>query len=149
MVIKVISILVILFVSYILGVFLAPKQTDEIGKLLGISEFNQMIRNSKTKVDGITGEIKDLNDQTGGILMGSTEQIQRARDAANQMKTQINDTKNQIDGKVNQAKDVYDTANALKTKIDVLTTLSGSAGSASSGSVDFSGSNAVQPLPTN
>jgi uncharacterized phage infection (PIP) family protein YhgE len=131
--IKIPSILIILFVSYILGVFLAPTQFDEVAKFVGISEFNTMIRDSKSKLESITSEVKNLNVQTGGILDNAEDQIKRARDMVSGVQEKIETTKDQIDtvkntleNKVDQGKQIYDTANSLKKQIDTFTTLTGS-----------------------
>ena len=131
--IKIPSILIILFVSYILGVFLAPAQFDEVAKLVGISEFNTMIRDSKSQLESMTSEVKNLNEQTGGILDSAEVQIKRARDMVSgvqekieKTKDQIDTTKNTLENKVDQGKQIYDTANSLKKQIETFTSLTGS-----------------------
>lgn len=159
MVLKIASILVILFVSYVLGVFVAPAQMDEIGKLAGISEFNQTIRASKQKLDSITGEVKDLNDQTGGLFLNSAEvNIKRARDVVSEVrgtmettKSQIESAKSTIETKIDQGKQIYDTANSLRNQVNEFTTLTGSViatatGSTNSGSETASGTTSVAPV---
>lgn len=131
--IKIPSILIILFVSYILGVFLAPAQFDEVAKLVGISEFNTMLRDSKSKLESFTAEVKDINEQSGGILDAAEEHMNRARDMVSEIQEKVETTKSQIDtvkttleNKVDQGKQIYDTANSLKKQIDTFTNLTGS-----------------------
>ncbi len=128
---------------------MAPAQTDEIAKLVGITDFNQMIRNSKQQLNTITGQVKDLNDASGGLLLNSAEEnIKRARDAADQMKNSIADTKNTIEGKVTQGKQILDTANSLKTQIDSFATLTGATiGTGSSTASGETASGISQTLP--
>ena len=64
MFLKILSIALLFSVVYVLGVFLAPIQTDEIGKVLGIYEFNAHIRESKLKLDSVTNSALNVSSQS-------------------------------------------------------------------------------------
>lgn len=125
---KVGAVLVIVSVSYVLAIFLAPAQADELASIVGITEFNLQVRNVKQKLDSADSFMK-FKDQTGSLVDGSIldsakSDIDAARTQAEKLRETIKEKQMLIENKVQQANQIVDTANSLKTQIDTFTTLS-------------------------
>ncbi|MDD2745469.1 MAG: hypothetical protein PHU93_02930 [Candidatus Gracilibacteria bacterium] len=148
MFLKVGAVLVIISVSYVLAIFLAPAQADELASVVGVTEFNAQVRSLKQKLDS-TDSLMKFKDQTGSLVDGSIldsakSDIDAARAQAEKLRETIKEKQMLIENKVQQANQIVDTASSLKTQINTFTTLSGAtgtgAGSGGNTSVTLSGS---------
>lgn len=61
MIAKILSLVTIVFVVYVLGIFFVPVQTDEVGKALGIMNFNTYIRENKAKIDMVSDSVTKIS----------------------------------------------------------------------------------------
>lgn len=148
MFLKVGAVLVIISVSYVLAIFLAPAQADELASIVGVTEFNVQVRSLKQKLDS-TDSLMKFKDQTGSLVDGSIldsakSDIDAARSQAEKLREAIKEKQMLIEDKVQQANQIVDTASSLKTQINTFTTLSWATGtgtwSGGNTSVTLSGS---------
>lgn len=128
MFLKVGAVLVIISVSYVLAIFLAPAQADELASVVGVTEFNAQVRSLKQKLDS-TDSLMKFKDQTGSLVDGSIldsakSDIDAARAQAEKLRETIKEKQMLIENKVQQANQIVDTASSLKTQINTFTTLS-------------------------
>jgi len=154
MFINVVAVLVIISVSYVLSVFLAPSQADELAKVLGIAEFNTQVRDFKQTIDS-TDSITKFKDQSGSLVDGSIlesakSDIDAARMQAEKLRGVIQEKQNIIENKVQQANQIVETANSLKTQINTFTTLTWatSTGTVTTGASGSTLSGGIDSLPT-
>ncbi len=120
---QILSLVILFGTSYVLGIFFAPTQTDEIADLVGAKVFNETIRGLKTSADGVSTSLIELQSGTGGVL-----------DTLKQAKGVVQTGKQVIESKVDQTKQVIQSVeqvgnavNQLQTNVSTLTTLTGSA----------------------
>lgn len=125
MLIKIFSFILLVWAVYTLSIFFAPAQADEIGALIGAPGFNDQVRSLKGRIDGVSDTLVELKNATGGILDDAGRVVDQARSV-------VGTTRDILDTKVNQTKQVVDSVNklsdaasAVKSNIDALTTLSG------------------------
>ncbi|MDQ1343782.1 MAG: hypothetical protein QG650_502 [Patescibacteria group bacterium] len=128
---------VLITTLYVVSVFLLPEKADEIGDVLRIKTFNEVLRETKngSSEDIVVPGLKELNEGSGAL--------QNARRTVADVKNQVEQTRNVVETKVEQTKKVVNsvqkTAGAieeLKNNVSELTTLTGASatGSTSTGS---------------
>lgn len=110
MFLKVGAVLVIISVSYVLAIFLAPAQADELASIVGVTEFNVQVRSLKQKLDS-TDSLMKFKDQTGSLVDGSIldsakSDIDAARAQAEKLREAIKEKQMLIEDKVQQANQI-------------------------------------------
>jgi gas vesicle protein len=132
---QILSLILLLGTSYVLGVFFAPAQTDEIAGFIGADGVNEVIRSMKSSADTVSTRLIEFQEASGGVL-------DTAKDALWQVQDTVSASKQMIETKVDQTKKVVEkveqTANAvqdLKSSVQDLTSMSGASqsGGTSSG----------------
>lgn len=148
MIAKILWSFILLSTVYVAAIFLAPAQADEVGDLLGIRPFNDVLREVKkggSQDIALPKTFDELNEGSGAL--------QKLKQVKNAVETKVEQTRNVVETKVEQTrnvvKSVEKTANAideLQKNVSELTSLSGTSASgsasASGAKVSASGSNA-------
>jgi len=130
--VKIFLSLVIIVVTYTLGVFLAPVLTDDIGAALGISSVNTTIRTLKSGVDSTSDTLLQMKDASGAInhVRGI---VQQANTVTEQTTETINNLRQATEQKVQQVQKTADSIrkaseaiSAVQNNVSELTNFSGS-----------------------
>ncbi|MDD2907371.1 MAG: hypothetical protein PHH98_01895 [Candidatus Gracilibacteria bacterium] len=105
--------LLIIFVLYILAIFNVPIIADNIEKNIGITGFNQKIRDFKANLDGIPVQ-DNLNDIYNRTVDGANNAIGTVSD----VKNGIDDVRSTLSGAVSTYKEVKTTIDETKAQVE-------------------------------
>lgn len=125
--IKLSSLIVIIFTAYILGIFLMPSQTDILADKLWISEFNQSVRWLKTWADTVGNDMLQVKEGQSAVDMARNA-MKSTQDSIQKWQEVVNKTQSEIENKIDQAnkvvesgQKVIDSTRELKQNVSNLT----------------------------
>lgn len=125
--IKLSSLIVIIFTAYILGIFLMPSQTDILADKLWISGFNDSVRWLKDWADTVWNDMLQVKEASSTVDMARNA-IKSTQDSIKKWQEVVNKTQWVIEQKIDQAnkvaesgQKVIDSTNELKQNVSELT----------------------------
>jgi gas vesicle protein len=111
---KILSFVLLFFVSYLLAIFFAPKESDEIAAFLGFEQVNQGIRSLKYSSDNfaetLTNPKANLASGSGNSVIGDvTNSIEIVDGYADTLQNTVKNTKDVIQIKKQQVENLTNT----------------------------------------
>jgi len=128
--IKISSIVVIIFTLYMLGIFLAPTPTDKLADMIWIKWFNDSVRWLKSWADTVGDDMLQVKEDQWAVDMArdamksTQDKIKQWQDVVNEANWFVEKKIDQTNKVIESGQKVVDSTKQLKQDVDNLTNTS-------------------------